>query len=127
MICTPCENSLQGCSKCKNESKCTECSGKFHVIQEDGSCMCSGNSPNMTVDLLYGECGCYDGYFLTEMGCLECELLIPGCDECYETHQQTIGCRKCSNRHYKTFETPSSCAACSSSCAACSEKWEGCS
>ena len=68
----------------------------------------------------YGSCSCADGFFLTEWGCETCDQLIPGCDQCYKTSQNTfiplydganvgrrssrqyyVDCRKCSYHNYR--------------------------
>jgi hypothetical protein len=38
----------------------------------------------------FGSCSCNTNYYLTEKGCQTCQDIIPGCDACYQTTQNTL-------------------------------------
>lgn len=43
----------------------------------------------MVIDA-FGSCSCNVNYYLTEKGCQTCQDIIPGCDSCYQTTQNTL-------------------------------------
>ena len=90
-----------------------------------------------------GVCECEAGYHLTDLGCVDCQYLIPGCRTCSHTADTDTGFQLISERVFGTIgsvDTYVTCDICQSSaryvespagepvkCSACAERFDGCS
>ena len=60
-----------------------------YLFVDNGICKCREEGRNQYTDELTGACFCEDGYYMTDRGCLNCQYLIPGCEDCELTTRNT--------------------------------------
>ena len=81
---------MKGCSDCANQSTCLECGSPFLDVDPIyGGCTCNGKGDHMAADLSTKSCVCDFGYFITEEGCMRCNELIPNCNSCFVSLDDT--------------------------------------
>jgi len=140
-ICKACSQAISGCTLCESSDTCFACVSDYLFV-EDGICKCREEGRNQETDEITGACFCTEGYYMTDKGCLNCEYLIPGCELCSLTEQNTgiplyalasyfesptqqyLDCDICSHGRYVQKGTSSGKK---SKCTHCSAKWDGCS